>query len=158
MWSLMTVLARVPGLFWGGLLGLWALESLCWTRGRVWFVGKCFSWIDEVSWTHGILCGSISPCGLVWVPSGPWYSVILSCANLFHPSSVYNWYIHFDRLDEPVTMVQCKLAFGTVYDDAIFMPLMHLLSTISFHVYFGCPAPKARNTDTCGNCHYKALS
>jgi hypothetical protein len=33
-------------------------------------------------------------------------------------------------------MVQSTLAFETVYDDAIFMPLMHLLLAISFHVYF----------------------
>jgi hypothetical protein len=46
-------------------------ESLCWTRGDVWFVGKCFSWIDEVSRTHGTLCASTSPRGLVWVPHGP---------------------------------------------------------------------------------------
>jgi hypothetical protein len=55
----------------GGLLGLCALESLCWTRGGVWFVGKCFSRIDEVSWTHGILCASTSPRGLMWVPPDP---------------------------------------------------------------------------------------
>jgi hypothetical protein len=30
-----------------------------------------FPWIDEVSWTHGLLCGSTSPCGLVWVTSSP---------------------------------------------------------------------------------------
>jgi hypothetical protein len=30
-------------------------------------------------------------------------------------------------------MVQYKLEFGTVYDDVIFMPLMHLLSAISFN-------------------------
>jgi hypothetical protein len=55
----------------GSLLGLWALECLCWTRGGVWFVGRCFSWIDELSWTHGILYANTSPRGLVWVPPGP---------------------------------------------------------------------------------------
>jgi hypothetical protein len=54
----------------GGLLGFWALQSLCWTRGNIWFVGKCLSWIDEVSWTHGIPCAS-TPCGLMWVPLDP---------------------------------------------------------------------------------------
>jgi hypothetical protein len=33
-------------------------------------------------------------------------------------------------------MVQTNLAFGVVYDDVITMPLVYLLSTISFHVYF----------------------
>jgi hypothetical protein len=89
------------------------------------------------------LCASTSPRGLVWVSPGPWYSVILSCAYLFHPSSeVYKWYIHFDRLVEPITMVQSKLAFGTVYDDAT-LPLMHLLLAISFHVYFGLSCIKS---------------
>jgi hypothetical protein len=33
-------------------------------------------------------------------------------------------------------MVQTNLAFDVIYDDAISMPLVYLLSTISFHVYF----------------------
>jgi hypothetical protein len=40
-------------------------------------------------------------------------------------------------------MVLFKLAFGTVYDDAIFMPLMHFLLAISFHVYFGLSCIKS---------------
>jgi hypothetical protein len=40
-------------------------------------------------------------------------------------------------------MVQSKLAFGTVYDDAIFMPLLHFLSSIPFHVYFGLSCIKS---------------
>jgi hypothetical protein len=33
-------------------------------------------------------------------------------------------------------MVQTNLAFEVVYDDAISMTLVYLLSTISFHAYF----------------------
>jgi hypothetical protein len=33
-------------------------------------------------------------------------------------------------------MVQSKWAFGTAYDDAIFMSSMHLLLIASFHVHF----------------------
>jgi hypothetical protein len=103
-------LFQVYGSVGGGLLRLWALETLCWTRGGVWFVGRGFSWIVEVSWPCGRLCASTSPRGLVWVPLGLWYCVILSCTYLFHPSSeVYKWYIRFDRLDEPVTLVQSKI-------------------------------------------------
>jgi hypothetical protein len=33
-------------------------------------------------------------------------------------------------------MVQTNLEFEVVYDDAMSIPLVYLLSTISFHVYF----------------------
>jgi hypothetical protein len=33
-------------------------------------------------------------------------------------------------------MVQNNLLFEDVYDDAISMPLVHLLSIVSFHVHF----------------------
>jgi hypothetical protein len=33
-------------------------------------------------------------------------------------------------------MVETNLAFEVVYDDAISMPLVYLLSIVSFHVYF----------------------
>jgi hypothetical protein len=62
---------------------------------------------------------------------------MMSCAYLSHlGSDVCKWYIHFDRLDEPVIMVQSKWAFGSVYDDVIFMPSIYLLSIASFHVHF----------------------
>jgi hypothetical protein len=44
--------------------------------------------------------------------------VILSCAYLFHSSSeVYKWCIRFNHLDETVTTVHSKLAFGAVIGD-----------------------------------------
>jgi hypothetical protein len=70
----------------------------CWTHGCVGFVGKCFSWIDDVSWTHGILCASTLPRGLVWVPLGP-HNVM--CISLSSGSDVCNWYIHFDVSTSP---------------------------------------------------------
>jgi hypothetical protein len=43
---------------------------------------------------------------------------MMSCAYLSYPSSdVCKWYNHFERLDEIVTMVQSKWAFGTVSID-----------------------------------------
>jgi hypothetical protein len=36
-----------------------------------WLVRGEFPWIDDVSWTHGLLCGSTSPCGPVWVTLDP---------------------------------------------------------------------------------------
>jgi hypothetical protein len=65
----------------GGLFDLWALESLCWTRGDIWFVRKCFSWIDEVPWTHGILCASTSPRDLMWVPPDPHDVICISLSS-----------------------------------------------------------------------------
>jgi hypothetical protein len=124
----------------GGLLGLWALQSLCWTRGVVRFVGNCLSWIDEVSWTHGILCASTSPRGLMWVPQDP-HDV--PYAYLSHPSSdLCKWYIRFDCLDEPIVMVQFNLTFEVVYDDILYTPLDQLLSTAPFNTYFGVPCDK----------------
>jgi hypothetical protein len=62
---------------------------------------------------------------------------MMSYAYLSHlGSDVCKWYICFDRVDEPVAMVQTNLAFDVIYDDAISMTLVYLLSTISFHVYF----------------------
>jgi hypothetical protein len=40
-------------------------------------------------------------------------------------------------------MVQSKLAFGSVNDDAIFMPLMHLLTIASFNAHFNVPCNKS---------------
>jgi hypothetical protein len=60
-----------------------------------------------------------------------------SCAYLSHPGfDVCKWDIHLDHLDEPVIMVQTNLAFKVVYDDAIPMPLVYLLSAVSFHAHF----------------------
>jgi hypothetical protein len=60
-----------------------------------------------------------------------------SCAHLSHPGSdACKCYIRLGRLVEPVVMVQTNLAFDVIYDDAISMPLVYLLSTISFHAYF----------------------
>jgi hypothetical protein len=39
-------------------------------------------------------------------------------------------------------MVQYKLAFEVVYDDAHYMPLVYLLSTAPFNMYFGVPYNK----------------
>jgi len=39
---------QVYTMFWGGLDGLWALQSMCCTCGGAWFVEGCFTWIDEV--------------------------------------------------------------------------------------------------------------
>jgi hypothetical protein len=62
---------------------------------------------------------------------------MMSCAYLSHPSSVVcKWYNHFNRIDEAVTMMQSKWAFGTFYDDAIFISSIHLLLIASFHVHF----------------------
>jgi hypothetical protein len=58
---------QVYGSVGGGLLGLWALESLCWTCSSVWFVRRCFSWVDEVSWTRGICV----PAHRHWFGVGP---------------------------------------------------------------------------------------
>jgi hypothetical protein len=33
-------------------------------------------------------------------------------------------------------MVQTNLAFVVVYDDTIYVPLVYLLSVVSFHVHF----------------------
>jgi hypothetical protein len=62
---------------------------------------------------------------------------MITCAYLFHPNSkVGKRYIHFDRLDELVAMVQTNLAFEIVYDVVISMPLVYLLSIVSFHAHF----------------------
>jgi hypothetical protein len=36
-----------------------------------WLVESVLLWINDVSCPRGLLCGSTSPCGLVWVPPGP---------------------------------------------------------------------------------------
>jgi hypothetical protein len=61
---------------------------------------------------------------------------MMSCAYLSHPGSdVCKKYICFDRLNEPVVMVQTNLALEVAYDDAISLPLVYLLSSIPFHVH-----------------------
>jgi hypothetical protein len=55
--------------------------------------------------------------------------IIFCIQYLLHPSSkVGKLYVHFDRLNEPVTMVQSILAFETVCDHDIFY-------TIIAHIY-----------------------
>jgi hypothetical protein len=39
-------------------------------------------------------------------------------------------------------MVQTNLAFKVVYDDAIPMPLVYLLSAVSFHAHFNVSCNK----------------
>jgi hypothetical protein len=46
-------------------------------------------------------------------------------------------YIHFNCLEEPVAIVQSNLAFEIFLYDAIYKPLDHLPSTMSYHTYFG---------------------
>jgi hypothetical protein len=130
MWSLMTVpgahaiwrrLARVVGP-WILVLNTWQhlihqeVLGLMRCHGRM---ASCVPTRRHVAW-----------CGSHWAH-------MMSCAYLSRSSSdVCKWYIHFDRLDESVTMEQFKWEFGTIYDDAILMPSMHLLSITSFHVHF----------------------
>jgi hypothetical protein len=45
-------------------------------------------------------------------------------------------------------MVQTNLAFEVVYDDAISMPLVCVLSTISFHAYFDVSSNNEIGTPT----------
>jgi hypothetical protein len=150
---------QVYGPVWGGLLMLWALESLCWTCGDVWFVRRCFSWIDEVSWTH-VICVEAHR-HVAWCGSHRAHDIVRS----------YLVHISFIRApkytnDISVSIVltspsQCCSADRHL-GQFMMMPHSCHWCTCSqlyhFMCILACPASKARNTNTCGNFQYKALS
>jgi hypothetical protein len=80
-------------------------------------------------------------CHAAWC--GFYRAHMRSCAYLSHSGfDVCKWSIHFDRLDEPITVVLSKWTFGTVYDDSIFLPSIYLVSIASFHLHFNVSCNK----------------
>jgi hypothetical protein len=51
--------------------------------------------------------------------------IMLYVQYIFHPITKFDkWYVHFDHLDESVTMVQSKLAFDVVCDNTPFYSII----------------------------------
>jgi hypothetical protein len=89
----------------------------------------------ELMRCHGHMASCV-PARHHVVGVGPTRAHMMYCEYLSHSGSdVCKLYIHFDRLDEPVSMVQTNLAFEVVYDDDILMLLVYLLLVVSFHMH-----------------------
>jgi hypothetical protein len=61
---------------------------------------------------------------------------ILCCISLSSDLKSIQIIYHFGRLDDTFTVVSSNLVFDTICDDVLFVPVVPLLSTISFHAYF----------------------
>jgi hypothetical protein len=122
---------------------------------RCLIVSGCFTWIDDMSWTHG----RTPSRGWVWVPQGSHYmnGVVLSCAYLFHLSSkVLKRYSYFDCLDDLVTMLNpiwhLRLFTMMSYSYHCSLALNYIISCV-----FWCVLQQNRETPTLGICQSNAL-
>jgi hypothetical protein len=153
MWSLKTV--QVPTWFGGGLLGLWVLESLCWTvttsdssgsaslglmrcHGHV---ASCIPARHHVAW-----CGPTRPTwcllhnSLIWAPM---YANDISISII--STSPLQW---------------CRL----IWHLWLFMMIPYMCHWFTCSQLYHsmcilmCPATKDRNPKTCGNCHFVSIN